>query len=118
MQLRKLGKKCNDYLDFIYSKECDIRQKHKFIRDLYSFSKKVHIELFDQSVQRALEFKIDNIKVFERISLQLLKNDSDINIEITGSNEYKKRISYQKGRFSRENNLDNFQKLLENNKIF
>jgi transposase len=118
-QLRQLGPVCCRYLDFIHSKECRIKQKQKYIRDLYSLSKKMDLQLLNQTIERALTYQIENIQALERIGLQLLKNDSQVNIEIEGPGHYKQRENYQKGKFSKENDLGYYRKLqndFKNNK--
>jgi len=64
------------YLDFINSRECRITQKHKFIRDLYRFSKRMSEDLFIKCIGRAIEYRIDTIDDLERIYVRILGLDN------------------------------------------
>lgn len=113
-KLRALGDSVNVYLDFILSKSCTIKQKPKFMRRLYSFSKKLTPDLFKKCITRAMKYKLDTIDSLDRIAGILIGDDVDYSIKsISSNNAYEKRSTYQKGRISGEEGLERFQKLIE-----
>jgi len=113
-RLRNMGQTVCEYLDFIKSGSCQIKQKPRFIRNLYYISKKLSPSLFLQSLERALKYQVDKIDGIERISIRLLKNGS-VNFSIAFEpDDYQNRTTYQKGLFSKEVELDSYQKLIEN----
>lgn len=113
-KLRALGGDVNRYLDFIRSKDCTIKRKPAFIRQLHSFSKKLTPGLFEKCIERALKYNLDTINSLDRVASILVNDDVDYSIEPTSSNnEYEKRPAYQKGKVSKEEGLDKFQKIVE-----
>jgi hypothetical protein len=114
-KLRNLGDTVSIYLDFILTPECMIKQKPRFIRELYRLSKKMTEELFLKCISRALKYKITRIESLEKIAGKLLKNNIEYQIEIPSPDHYENRSSYQKGRVSREGDLKEYQKLIEDN---
>ena len=74
-----------EYLDFIHSRECRITQKHKFIRDLYRFSRRMSADLFIKCIQRAIQYQIDTIDDLELIYVHILGLDQH------SSDQFKKR---------------------------
>lgn len=114
-KLRKLGDTVAGYLDFILSPECMIKQKSRFIRELYRLSKKMTKELFLKCIRRALKYKITRIESLEKIAGKLLKNNIEHQVEIPSPDHYENRLTYQKGRVSREGDLKEYQKLIEDN---
>ena len=114
-KLRKLGDTVAGYLDFILATECIIKQKSRFIRELYRFSKKVTKELFVKCISRALKYKITSIESLAKIAGRFLYDNIEHQVEIPSLDNYENRSSYQKGRISREGNLKEYQKLIEDN---
>jgi hypothetical protein len=93
-----------------------VKLKSKFIRDLYNFSKKMTGTLFLECIKRALKYRISGIASIERIARDLIKDGLYQLPEISGSNEYEKRETYQQGLFSKEADPDTFRKLMEEKK--
>lgn len=112
-KVRGLGAGCAAYVDFIKSTECAIKQKPRFIRELYRFSKKMSLTLFRTSIERALKYRISRIDAIERIAGELMKKEIGHSLDLTVSDGYEKRESYLKGRFSSESDLAAYQRLLE-----
>ncbi len=112
-RLRTKGEIYSRYLDFIKSNRSGIKQKPKLIRQLYLFSKKIAPDLFAQTIARALKFHISNIETIMRIAEQFLHKDFYQEPELFPNNDYEKRESYQKGRWSKEVAPDYYQKLLD-----
>jgi hypothetical protein len=112
-RLRQMGEVVSKYLDYIKSSECGIKQKSKFIRSLYSFSRNIAPTVFLKSIKRAYNYRIDNLDSIERITIRLLDTDSVSLPDFSASNDFKNRISYRRGLFSKEMELDEYQKLIE-----
>lgn len=117
-RLRVTGSTAMEYLDFIHSSACCLCQKSKFIRDLYSLSKKMTDQILQRTLARALKYKIDNIPAIEKIAGQFLishisNSDADeySNLEIS---DIITRATYDQGRISTENSLEQYDKYLEN----
>lgn len=116
LALKSKGSICCSYLDFIHSSECRCQKKPKLIRDLYFLSKKLSENIFTETLQRALEYKVDSIRSIERIAVNLLQKDLFQESDIQISSDYQNRAEYQKGRFSNEADLVSFQKLIDGTK--
>jgi transposase len=112
-RLRLLGVEVGSYLDFVRSKESDVRQKPQFIRRLYGLSKKVAPSLFLNMIKRALNYRVTHMPSLERICVQLMTRDGLPLPEIGASREYEQRESYQQGRFCEEADLKDYQAFLE-----
>lgn len=104
-QLRHLGEACCAYLDFIKSRQGEVKQKPKFIRDLYGLTKKMAPSLFMATIERALKYRVANIETLVRISRQLMEKGLCGFPTPPINNDYEKRDAYQQGRFSEETDL-------------
>lgn len=113
--LRALGETCCVYLDFIKSNKSEISQKPKFIRHLHHLSKNMSTSLFMTMIQRALKYSVTNIETLDRMSHQLMQKESCMP-EITISQDYEQRESYQQGRCSHETQMDLYDELLKDRK--
>jgi transposase len=100
--LRALDSQIGEYLDFVKSKDSDVKQKTRFIRDLYVFSKNTAPGLFLAVISRALKYRLADIERLKRISFQLMQKDLYQIPEIAIESDYERRAAYQEGRFSRE----------------
>jgi len=112
-RLREMGKVCSAYLDYIQSTTCRIHQKPRFIRELYGLSKRMSRSLFLITVERAAEYRLASILSLERIAQQLMERDMFETPYIPPPEGYEDRESYQQGRFSREEDLGRYRKLME-----
>lgn len=101
-RLKALSQICTAYLDFVRSKECSLKQKPNFIRQLYALSKKLAPELFFAVLSRALEYRVFSIDRLTRIAGQLLQKGEAPRVELPQAEDYESRETYQAGRFSQE----------------
>lgn len=108
-QLRYLGKVCCEYLDFIKSPQSEVKQRPRFIRDLYALRKKVAPSLFIATIERALKYRVANIETLTKISCQLMRKELCDFPTPPINNDYEKREAYQEGRFSRETDIKNME---------
>jgi len=106
-QIRGLGSIYCDYVDFIKSKQCNIIQKPRFIRELYWLTKKMTPSLLLATIERALKYHVTTIDGLLRISTQLMKKDIYDLDETSSGSDYEKRDTYQQGRFSDETDIEN-----------
>jgi hypothetical protein len=113
-RLRQIGEVVNKYIDYILSNECIIKQKSKFIRKLYNFSRNIAPSLFLKIIERANNYRIDNLESIERITINLLNAEPVSIPDVSRSDNFKNRESYIRGLFSREADLDEYQQLIEN----
>lgn len=111
--LRDTGETCCLYLDFIQSSA--VRQKPRFIRELYGFSKKLSPSLFLSVIERAIKYRVTDINVLTRIAQQLMGKEFLQLPEITVNGDYETREAYRQGRFSLEQDLKHYQDLLNGN---
>lgn len=112
-KLRLLGDTVAGYLDFILAPECTIKQKPRLVRELYRLSKKMTKELFVKCIKRAMKYKITRIESLAKIAGSFLNNNIQHQIDFSLSNDYENRASYQQGRTSREGDLKQYQRLIE-----
>lgn len=104
-RLRAIDPLCGEFLDFIQAAS-DVRQKPKFIRDLYALSKKMSKALLLATLTRALRYKVASLEALQRISRQLLQAEgSDVAEASDLTQDYEQRETFQAGRFSQEHDL-------------
>lgn len=104
-QLRAIDPLCNEYLDFIKASD-DVHQKPRFIRDLYSLSRKMSKPLLLATLSRALRYKVSSLQALQRMSRQLLQAECpDLGETAALPQDYEQRETFQAGRFSQENAL-------------
>jgi transposase len=103
--LRAIDPLCEQYLDFIKASS-DVRQKPKFIRDLYGLSRKMSKELLLSTLSRALRYKVSSVEALQSMSRQLLQAQCpDLTETSALPQDYEHREAFQSGRFSQENVL-------------
>jgi hypothetical protein len=70
-------------------------------------------ELFVKCIKRAMKYKITRIESLAKIAGSFLNNNIQHQIDFSSSNDYENRASYQQGRTSREGDLKQYQRLIE-----
>jgi len=111
-RLRARGETSSRYLDFIRSKEAEVRQIPRFIRQLALLAAKLSPALWTATLERALQHGVNTIPALTRIAAQIMKQDFPLCPE-PFIHDFENRQAYQDGRFSREENLQCYQDLLE-----
>lgn len=93
------------YVDFIRSKECSVRYKPQFIRELYDLSRTCSPALFAILMERALHFRACSIKALLRMAVQLSHRQESEQHTIPAllPQDFEQRQAYQQGRFCKEN---------------
>ncbi len=109
--LRAASKEVNDYLNFAFKR--GLKQRHRFIRQLYGLYRKLALTLFVEAIRRALKYRITEIKTIERIAvLQMRVGNYEASfVEI--DHEFTDRESYREGRFSDKADLSKYDKMME-----
>ena len=109
--LRTAAKEICDYLDFAV--KSGGKQKHRFIRRLYGLYRKIDIEVFIKAVNRALKYRITDIKTVERIAmLQLTSGNFQLPVPQIDQ-QLENRASYIEGCFADEVDLTVYDKITE-----
>jgi transposase len=114
--LRDLDSQIGVYLDFVRSAESGIKQKPRFIRELYKLCKNTAPGLFTATIRRALDYRLADIERLKRISYQLMHKDLYDIPEIAIKSDYEEREAYREGRFSREGELTMYPNQEENDR--
>jgi transposase len=109
--LRATSEQVSAYLNFAVSKGG--RQKHRFIRELYSLHKKLAPSLFIKAVKRALKYRITDTKTIERIAILLMTEGNYDVPSVQINQEFRNRESYHDGRFAGDVDLSVYNKMME-----
>ena len=88
-------------------------KKHRFLRQLYGFYKKLDDELFIKTIQRAIKYRIAEFQTLEQIAFLLLQEGHYQLPDVTVNQELSHRSSYLEGRFSDEPDLSAYDQLIE-----
>jgi hypothetical protein len=109
--LRAAAKQIDDYLTFAIKN--GVKQKHRFIRALYGLYRKMALEVFIKTVNRALKYRITDIKTVERIAtLQLTAENFQLPLPQI-DRQLEKRDAYIEGYFADEVDLSVYDKTEE-----
>jgi hypothetical protein len=109
--LRAAAKQIDDYLTFAIKN--GVKQKHRFIRALYGLYRKMALEVFIKTVNRALKYRITDIKTVERIAtLQLRAANFQLPLPQI-DRQLEKRDAYIEGYFADDVDLSVYDKTEE-----
>lgn len=111
-KLRSQSETVVRYLDFIKSKAGAVRYRNQFVKNLYGISLRLAPGVFDNTLERALAFQINNCEAIERIAVQLMRADIKDWPEVAPSDNFDDRESYLEGRLSDEPDIFSYGKLL------
>lgn len=107
--LRQAAKEIDEYLDFAIKN--GVKQKHRFIRQLYGLYRKMALELFIKTLSRALKYRITEIKTLDRIAtLQLTAAQVQLPLARIDP-DLEKRPAYIEGFFTDEVDLSVYEKI-------
>lgn len=113
-RLRKAATEVNAYLDFALKLKG--AKRHQFIRELFALYQKLALPLFIKTVQRALKYRITEMKTIERMAILQMTDGSDYEVPgIDIDDQFKDRESYREGRLSGEVDLSIYDKIWEDN---
>lgn len=112
-KLREVSTEVNDYLNFALKQSQSIKQKHRFIRQLYGLYQKLAMPLFIKTLERALNYRISNPESIEEMAVQLLK-EGNYRMPTTSIDEdFQERESYLEGCIGGEVDLSEYDLLLK-----
>jgi transposase len=112
-KLRECSKEVDHYLNFALNQSYSIKQKHRFIRQLYGLYQKLALPLFIKTLERALNYRIASLESIEEIAIQLFKEGNYPMPTATINEDFQKRESYLEGCIGDEVDLSEYDRLLE-----
>jgi hypothetical protein len=112
-KLREVSTQVNDYLNFALKQSQSIKQKHRFIRQLYGLYQKLALPLFIKTLERALNYRISSPESIEEMAVLLLKEGNYRMPTATIDEDFQKRESYLEGCIGGEVDLSEYDLLLE-----
>ena len=115
-KLRGVSEEVKNYLDFAFNQKEKVKQRHRFIRQLYGLYQKLALPLFVKTISRALKYRITNMETIERIAVLQIKDGNyrlPLFTSLTIDENLKNRESYLEGYSSDEVDLSLYDRLLE-----
>jgi hypothetical protein len=105
--LRALAPAVNAYLDFALPAKGI--QRHEFIRRLLALSRKMSVELFSQSLERARKYRITELETVERIAWLYLQQGAGELPLAEVDEAFREREAYQEGSLTEPPDLSIYQ---------
>lgn len=112
-RLRRMGESVGAYVDFACKPLGNAR--HRFLRRLYLLSNKMTTELFIQSIERALKYKITRIETIERIAFLLMNQQMQMLPCVSIDEGFRERESYLEGYLTDAPDLSKYETYWEDN---
>jgi hypothetical protein len=110
-RLRALGEGVSAYLDFALKPKGIPR--HRLVRELFALMQQMTSSLFLQTLERALKYRITDIKTLQRIAVLYL-NQGDVKIPRAEVDEgFRDREEYREGYLSDDPDLSQYDRFLE-----
>ena len=109
--LRTAADEISHYLDFAVKNGG--KHKHRFIRGLYGLYRKIALEVFIQTVKRALKYRITDIKTVERIAMLQLTAGNYQSPAPQIDQQVENRTSYIEGCFADDVDLTVYDHITE-----
>ena len=111
-KLRAAAKEIDEFLNFALERQ-EGKPKHRYIRQLYCLCQKMTLPLFVKTIQRALTYRIRDVKTIERIALlQMREQDYKAPVVEVDEDLYG-RQAYLDGLFSDEVDLSVYDDMIE-----
>lgn len=110
-RLRAISSTVDTYLTFALKPQGVPR--HRFIRELFALSRQMTASLFIQAVERALRYRISDIKTLRRIAWQYLNKGETILPCPQVDEGFRDRDTYQEGHLTDAPDFTPYDKLLE-----
>jgi hypothetical protein len=102
-RLRALGEEVESYLD--YALKAPGIQRHRFLRELFVFSRQVTSEVFVKMAQRALRYRIIDLDALRRIAWYCMSQEGLALPEADVDENLQQRPAYQEGYLTEEPDL-------------
>ena len=106
-RLRAIGASVSAYLDWVLPRKGPGR--HRFLRSLLALSRKMSAELFIQSVERAAQFRIEEIPTIERIACLYLQQGTGVLPVAEVDEQFTQREAYLEGSLTEAPDLSIYQ---------
>ena len=106
-RLRAIGASVSAYLDWVLPRKGPGR--HRFLRSLLALSRKMSPELFIQSVERAAQFRIEEIPTIERIACLYLQQGTGVLPVAEVDEQFTQREAYLEGSLTEAPDLSIYQ---------
>ena len=103
LRLRQEGETVCRYLDFIISAESKTVHRHRFIKNLYNLRKKTTAALFVAAMERALEYKVNDMSRITNIFSVILRQPIYEKPSECNPQDYTQRDEYIAGKYTAEN---------------
>lgn len=110
-RMRAAAKEIDEYLNFALKHEG--KQRHSMIRRLYCLYQKIVLPIFIKTMQRALKYRITDIKVIERIALLQMREENYKAPTVEIDQDLYSRPSYLDGLFGDETDLSVYERMIE-----
>jgi len=108
-RLRGMGDEVSAYLDFALS-ACG-RQRHRFTRELFALARKLTVDLFRKTIQRAHRYRIVDLATLRRIAWLCLTQEDDVLPEAEVDEDFRQRPAYQEGYLTDQPDLSVYDQL-------
>lgn len=108
-RLRGMGDEVSAYLDFALSARG--LQRHRFTRELFALSRKLTVEVFRKTVQRAHRYEIVDLATLRRIAWLCLTQQDDVLPEVEVDEDFRQRPAYQEGYLTDQPDLSSYDQL-------
>jgi len=110
-RLRAMGAEVAAYLDFAL--KAPGIQRHRFTRELFTFSRKVTHSVFVKTAQRALHYCIVDLATIKRIAWLCMGQEEGVLPEVDVDEDFRQRPAYQEGCLTDEPDLSVYDQLSE-----
>jgi transposase len=105
-RLRALGADVVAYLD--YALQTPGLQRHRFVRALWTLSRRVPLQVFLETMQRALRYRVVERETLERVAWFCLSQGEHPLPEVEVDESYRQRPSYEEGCLTDEPDLSSY----------
>jgi hypothetical protein len=107
--LRGMGDEVSAYMDFALS--APGQQRHRFIRELFALSRKLTVDVFRKTVERARRYRIVDLATLRRIAWLCLTQEDDVLPEVEVDEDFCQRPAYQEGYLTDQPDLSMYDQL-------
>jgi transposase len=106
-RLRTIGPDVSVYID--YALQTPGIQRHRFLRELFGLSRQVTQQVFIQTLQRALRYRIVQLETLQRIAWFCMSQSdqppADVEADVEVDESYRQRPAYQEGHLTDQPDL-------------
>ena len=110
-RLRAMSSDVAAYLD--YALKAPGIQRHRFTRELFTFSRKLTADVFIKTLKRALHYRIVDLATVERIAWLCINQDEEVLPQVDVDEDFRQRPAYQEGCLTDEPDLSMYDELFE-----